>query len=364
MFNIQAAISRMYGSGLAYIGTVGPKSKGRCAAAVRQFIEAGGISTAGRPVSAYQYKAYLPSIGFNCVATIFGRAEQAAWSNTYGKPGDIAVMDHGEHGHICMWNGREWVSDFFQGNRMWVYSGDGACYVFRYNGVTIPGLVPFNIQAPITQSRIPQTAPEGVKLKRLWSMYAKKGTYTTNTSNSFSPTGELITAMSTPTNINASIPGEIVNFICKKETGKSYGYQMAPKDLNGYNLGDAGGHRTFGYGLLFHPTLNKYMDQVKQSWTQSELESLYIQHINMAAGQVRSWAGKAGVNLSPNQVGAIVSAVFNCGPGFLKSATAHAILAKDPRAVDLWRHHSDKMGARFPGLLTRRQEEAAIFARG
>ena len=159
---------------------------------------------------------------------------------------------------------------------MWVYSGDGACYVFRYNGVTIPGLVPFNIQAPITQSRLPQTAPEGVKLKRLWSMYAKKSTYTTNTSNSFSPTGELITAMSTPTNINASIPGEIVNFICKKEAGKSYGYQMAPKDLNGYNLGDAGGHRTFGYGLLFHPTLNR-----SNSRGPSPNWSLYIYNISI-----------------------------------------------------------------------------------
>ena len=42
-------------------------------------------------------------------------------------------MDHGKHGHICMWNGSQWISDFFQ-NNMWVYSGDGTCYLYRYNG--------------------------------------------------------------------------------------------------------------------------------------------------------------------------------------------------------------------------------------
>lgn len=45
-------------------------------------------------------------------------------------------MSHGQHGHICMWNGRQWISDFFQ-NNMWVYSNPWNSNVdlFRWNGV-------------------------------------------------------------------------------------------------------------------------------------------------------------------------------------------------------------------------------------
>lgn len=109
------------------------KAKHQCAKYVRMAIEAGGISTAGRPVSACKYKGYLPKIGFNFVTTLYGRSNQASWSQQNAKVGDIAVMDHGVHGHICMWNGSRWISDFYQ-NNMWVYSGDGMCYLYRFTG--------------------------------------------------------------------------------------------------------------------------------------------------------------------------------------------------------------------------------------
>ena len=48
-------------------------------------------------------------------------------------------MDHGVHGHICMFDGNQWISDFVQ-NNMWVYGGDGTCYIFRYNGEIDPTL--------------------------------------------------------------------------------------------------------------------------------------------------------------------------------------------------------------------------------
>lgn len=112
-----------------------------CARYVRMAIEAGGISTAGRPGSAYQYQWYLPKIGFNKITQIYGREEQRAWSNSTAKTGDIAVMEHGQHGHICMWNGSRWVSDFFQ-NNMWVYSGNGTCYLYRYDGEINNSVVP------------------------------------------------------------------------------------------------------------------------------------------------------------------------------------------------------------------------------
>jgi hypothetical protein len=107
------------------------KSIGKCARYVRTAIEAGGLSTKGRPNSAYEYASFLPTIGFVQIEKLIGKTKQREWSNKNAKPGDIAVMKHGTHGHICMWNGKNWVSDFTQ-NNMWVYSGDGECTIFRY----------------------------------------------------------------------------------------------------------------------------------------------------------------------------------------------------------------------------------------
>ena len=101
-----------------------PSSQGRCAKYVRTAIEQGGVSTAGRPIAAKHYVGFLPTIGFNPIGSITGRDKQSRWSLSNAKPGDIAVMDHGTYGHICMWGGDQWYSDFKQGNRMWVYSGE------------------------------------------------------------------------------------------------------------------------------------------------------------------------------------------------------------------------------------------------
>lgn len=111
-----------------------PSSQGRCAKYVRTAIEQGGVSTAGRPIAAKHYVGFLPRIGFNPIGSITGRDKQSKWSLSNAKPGDIAVMDHGTYGHICMWGGDQWYSDFKQGNRMWVYSGDGVCNIFRFAG--------------------------------------------------------------------------------------------------------------------------------------------------------------------------------------------------------------------------------------
>jgi hypothetical protein len=108
------------------------KSIGRCARYVRTAIEAGGLSTEGRPASACQYVDFLPKIGFTQIEKITGKVKQYNWSLKNANPGDIAVMNYGKHGHICMWDGKNWVSDFRQ-NNMWVYKGDGECVIFRYN---------------------------------------------------------------------------------------------------------------------------------------------------------------------------------------------------------------------------------------
>ena len=79
-----------------------------------------------------QYVDFLPKIGFTQIEKITGKVKQYNWSLKNANPGDIAVMNYGKHGHICMWDGKNWVSDFRQ-NNMWVYKGDGECVIFRYN---------------------------------------------------------------------------------------------------------------------------------------------------------------------------------------------------------------------------------------
>lgn len=107
------------------------KSVGSCAKYVRMAIEAGGLSTVGRPVAACNYTAFLPTKGFKHIATLSNKQEQAQFSSSNAQRGDIAVMSHGKYGHICMWNGNQWISDFKQ-NNMWPYSGNGVCRIFRY----------------------------------------------------------------------------------------------------------------------------------------------------------------------------------------------------------------------------------------
>ena len=105
-------------------------SSGKCAMHVRQFLEAGGLDLTGHPVSAKDYASFLPKLGFVNIANIAFRSEQTRFTENDAVPGDVAVMEHGQHGHICMFTGKYWVSDFIQ-NNAWPYQGDGLVAVFR-----------------------------------------------------------------------------------------------------------------------------------------------------------------------------------------------------------------------------------------
>lgn len=118
-----------------------------CATAVKGFIWAGfngysgdksKICTAGYSMGSLGngYKTYtrLQELGFRVIAV------QSDYYDTHTyQParGDIAIMDHGEYGHICMWSGTNWVSDFKQ-NNCWPYSSarpsknDAGILFFRY----------------------------------------------------------------------------------------------------------------------------------------------------------------------------------------------------------------------------------------
>ena len=111
-------------------------AKGQCAAYVRQALEAGGLNTAGHPVPAWQYSTFLPKLGFSPV------------NNTNYMKGDIAVMKGYPgatadpktgipYGHIQMFNGNQWISDFKQRD-FWPGGGyrtnQPALQIFRWGG--------------------------------------------------------------------------------------------------------------------------------------------------------------------------------------------------------------------------------------
>lgn len=86
------------------------QSKHECARYVRLAIQAGGCLTYIHPASAKEYDAFLPKLGFTEIST----------ADYTPLAGDIIVIKlpqnakgH-EHGHIAMYNGQKWISDFKQ----------------------------------------------------------------------------------------------------------------------------------------------------------------------------------------------------------------------------------------------------------
>lgn len=281
------------------------ESTHRCAKFVREAIEAGGLSLVGNPTNAIEYVKFLPTKGFKLVKLVKYDPQYATYMRE-AMPGDIAVMANpkGGAGHICMYTGKQWISDFRQ-QRAWVYGGQcGLLYIFRYAEI-IQGIKMGNISA----------GASGVSQK-------------------------------------------MFNAICHFETGHNYGYTMTAKDLNGY--GNDQGHKTYGYGLLTHPN-GKYMDTIKPRWTQRELEGLYVTHVQQFSGKVRSWASSHGLSLSQNQIDAITCATFNFGPGFLtkpKYKVCQLIASHAPLQYvwSTWSTLSDNRS--LSGLKKRRRWEA------
>lgn len=153
-----------------------------------------------------------------------------------------------------------------------------------------------------------------------------------------------------------------ISQICKWETTKDFGYQMRPKDLNGYCV-KGENIKTYGYGLRVHPN-GKYMQDVKAIWTQPELEKLFKEKVEAEKNWVINWASKNGVTLGQGQLDAMVSAVYNYGrSGFLKTGVP-AMIAQNPNNPAIpqrWAHLADAKAKKYPGLVSRRAEEASWY---
>lgn len=170
----------------------------------------------------------------------------------------------------------------------------------------------------------------------------------------------------TNTSSDCGISMGMIEFICFQETGKHFGYKMTSKDLNGYDLKDAKGHKTYGYGLLFHPISQKYMDTVKKTWTQKELESLFLEHAHITSQNIDKWVNTKKIKLNQNQKDAIASACYNFGMGFLDKQICKMISSNpnNPAIRNTWSHLSDTQGKKYPGLIKRRQAEAKWYFEG
>lgn len=158
------------------------------------------------------------------------------------------------------------------------------------------------------------------------------------------------------------VSNSAISKICWWETRHDFGYQMQPKDLQGYYVkGET--KKTYGYGLRTHPN-GKNMEDVKPVYTQAELENLFKQKIAKETSWVLDWANKNGVNLSQGQLDAFVSAVYNYGrTGFLRTGIP-AMIAENqnnPAIPETWAHLADARAKKFPGLVARREEEAKWY---
>ncbi|WP_379968306.1 glycoside hydrolase family 19 protein [Epilithonimonas sp. UC225_85] len=121
-YDIEAAIAHLDSNALA-------KSKGKCALYVRQAINAGGIDNLSGHATEYYDIDKLSKYGFTKIGTDLNSISL--------KKGDIAtfgsVKGH-PYGHIAMWNGTNWVSDFKQ-KSFWVatqYSVDKKYAIYRW----------------------------------------------------------------------------------------------------------------------------------------------------------------------------------------------------------------------------------------
>jgi len=225
------------------------------------------------------------------------------------------------------------------------------------------GLTPDGSFGPVTDKKVKEwqkskgLTPDGIVGPKSWALILPSQTQTQTTTPS--------------TGNNVGISTGMINFICQYETGHKFGYTMGSKDLNGYDLKDAGGHRTFGYGLLMHPN-GKYMDTIKKVWTQKELEQLFLEHAILVSKKIDNWATSNKIVLNQNQKDAIASACYNFGNGFLtltgkvytKTVTMIKKNPNDAAIKNSWSHMSDVQGKKYPGLIKRRQAEASWYFTG
>ena len=233
--------------------------------------------------------------------------------------------------------------------------GEDVKVLQKYLGINPDGIFGLNTYQKVKAwQKSKGLTADGIVGAKSWEIILGKQNQTTTTQTT------------TSSNINnVGISQGMINFICQYETGKSFGYKMSGKDLTGYDLKDAKGHLTYGYGLLVHPN-GKYMDTIKKVWTQKELEDLFLEHAKKTSKIIDNWATNNKIKLNQNQKDAIASACYNFGTGFLNKQICKTIIANpnNPAIRSTWEHLSDAQGKKYPGLIKRRKAEAKWYFEG
>ncbi|MDB4582936.1 RHS repeat-associated core domain-containing protein [Draconibacterium sp.] len=111
-YNIDAAVGYLEANAHASWKT----AEGQCALYVRIAIGKGGINTNKHPVGAAQYGPYLEKWGFSSVNIINPQYLRGDIAVIQGYPGGTAGADGVPYGHMQMYNGSQWISDFKQDN--------------------------------------------------------------------------------------------------------------------------------------------------------------------------------------------------------------------------------------------------------
>ena len=129
-FNIQAAVDHIVGHALPSPG------KGQCGTHVLDSLAAGGLKIPRGKESAYMYKDVLLNNGWEVV------------TDGSQQPGDVEIYDKVEgkhpHGHMQMWTGNGWYSDFGQnGEDPYLEKGSGGKITrLRYTKAVGAGITP------------------------------------------------------------------------------------------------------------------------------------------------------------------------------------------------------------------------------
>lgn len=129
-FDVQAAVNHIVGHALPSPGA------GQCGTHVLDSLAAGGLKVPRGKESAYMYKDVLLNNGWEVV------------TDGSQQPGDVEIYDKVEgkhpHGHMQMWTGNGWYSDFGQkGEDPYLEKGSGGKITrLRYTGAVGAGVTP------------------------------------------------------------------------------------------------------------------------------------------------------------------------------------------------------------------------------
>lgn len=327
-FNIQGAVQSL-------IARSGASSQHACARFVRMAMESGGLSTSTRPNWAWKYIQWLPTQGWSLVGNAKTNESQAEWTRSEARPGDVAVYQKpgagsSQPGHICMYTGNQWISDFRQ-NRMGVYANPVNAYIFRYTGevsnapISLDGIEMSGGDGSsgatfeeLNAETLAAKCPEDVEFKGVWMRYhlilgARSPIMQEFMSNAGSTSPDSPGWDGNMTELSGSDAVEkAMRLMAFEECGQNLDAPLPQKMLVGYQL-KGEGFKTYGFGQVYNWNGTKKLQDIKPVWTEAELRDEFRK---MATREVQQ-AQSIGLPFTDNQL-AVLAHRYHFGPAAFK----------------------------------------------